>query len=332
MNPLCWCNKIIAACLPLSWQDRLGMLRRYRWNRGKAVPNSVVAIIDGNGFHGGLCDRWKGIVSLYAYCKATQRDFRLIYSFPFDLQDFQLPNTYDWRLSPAEHSHSFWRCRMLRVVGEQSFERLAQAPRYKQLHCYANRDWLEDINACYCTHYAWGELFQELFQPSPLVVQTLTSFEQWTSYPYIAVAFRMQNLLGDYPEYQYRPTSPEQQQNIMQCCLDFLQHVHEVWNGNILVTSDSQRMCECVSQLPFVFTNNAKAAHVDTINNAPQNEYLKSFVDFYLLAGAEKVICAGTEEMYPSDFPKYAALVHAIPFERVQICYTRNGELGYRTK
>ena len=32
---------------------------------------ACIAMVDGNAFHGGMCDRFKGIISLYAYCKYT---------------------------------------------------------------------------------------------------------------------------------------------------------------------------------------------------------------------------------------------------------------------
>lgn len=312
-------NKALFNWLPINVQERLGMLRRYSIFGTRGTGTHIIARVDGQSFHGGLCDRWKGIVSLYAFCKATRRSFRLHYTFPFNLRDFQVPNQYDWNINDTDICHSWLHCKMLRLVGDSTLTRMLHLPQDRQIHCYANRDWIQIINTTYHTQYQWGKLFQELFRPSPLLTQALTSFEQWTTHPYMAVAFRMQNLLGDYPEYQYQPTSPERQEAIIQRCLDFLQHLHDEHTGNILVTSDSQRMCEYASQLPFVFTNNAQAAHVDTVKDAPQNEYLKSFVDFYLLAGATKVYCAGTEEMYASDFPKYAAMVHAIPFERITL-------------
>jgi len=310
-------NRILGGWLPLDTQDNVGMLRRYSWKKGVSVPNYVVARVDGSGFHGGLCDRWKGIVSLYAYCKATGRDFRMVYTFPFDLTLFQVPNTYDWRISPSDLGQSLWQCRMLRLVGEPRLDRLAKAPNNKQLHCYANRDWVPEINERFGTSYRWGELFEELFKPTEIVQKALSSFGEQLQHPYIAVAFRMQNLLGDYPEYAYQPTSKQRQEVLIQTCISYLQQLHEQSLLPVLVTSDSACLTARVQSLPFVFTNLGAAAHVDTVKNAPQEQYLKSFVDFYLLAGAEKVICAGTKEMYPSEFPKYAAMVHQHPFERV---------------
>ena len=50
---------------------------------------------------------------------------------------------------------------------------------------------------------------------------------------------------------------------------------------------------------------------------ADYDTYLKSFVDFFMLAGSERVFSLGTSEMYPTEFPMYAAKVNGVPFERV---------------
>ena len=85
----------------------------------------------------------------------------------------------------------------------------------------------------------------------------------------------------------------------------------------ILVTSDSNRMTDAATSIPYVFTNHGKAVHVDTVDSAEMDLYLKSFVDFYLLAGAQKVYSVSTKEMYTSEFPLYAALTGNVPFERI---------------
>ena len=60
------------------------------------------------------------------------------------------------------------------------------------------------------------------------------------------------------------------------------------------------------------------SSHPDTKGNGlTEKEYLKSFVDFYMLAGAEKIFAPATDEMYKSGFPETAAKLYDIPFERL---------------
>ena len=312
-------HKRLLGWLPVEMQDCLGRLRRYRILGQRGTGNSLIAMVDGTTFHGGLCDRWKGIVSLYAYCKAVRRDFRIHYTFPFDLSQLQIPNRYDWRIAESDICRNFFGCRMLRLTGDATLRRVHHLPQDRQIHAYANRDWLPLINAAYGTAYEWGSLFKELFRPSALLQQRLDAFAAHTAHPYVAVAFRMQNLLGDYPEYAYQPASPERQRELLQLVISWLLRLHDMANLPILVTSDSERLTREVACLDFVFTNTGRAAHVDTLAGQPLEQYMKSVVDFYLLAGAAKVYAVGTKEMYPSDFPRYAALLGGVPFERILI-------------
>lgn len=302
--------------LPKHIQDKIGMLRRYKFGGHKGEGTPIVAVIDGSTFHGGLTDRWKGIISLYALAKATGREFKIHYIYPFDLTEFQISATYNWIMPTNDLSQNIFSTYLLRITGDPTIKRLQNLPKNKQIHVYANRDCIELINQTYGTNFTWSGLFNELFRPSPLLQNKLNSFSQ-TREPYIAIAFRMQNLLGDYPEYAYQATSEKRQQEIIAACVGFIKRVHKEWNMPILVTSDSNRMTNIAIELPYVWTNSGKAVHVDTVSSAPEEYYLKSFVDFYLLAGAQKVYAAATPEMYNSDFPKYAALTGNIPFERI---------------
>ncbi|MBR1426970.1 MAG: hypothetical protein IJ581_05905 [Paludibacteraceae bacterium] len=310
-------NKTLLGWLPPDMQDRLGMLRRYSLRGGRGHGTPIVARVDGTTFHGGLTDRWKGLVSLYALAKVLGRDFRIYYTYPFDLEEYQVPNLYDWRLRPGELSTSLCHTRMLRLAGDPTLSRVQHLPADKQIHAYANRDWLPLINEQYGTSFRWGELFRELFVPSDRLRAALDVWHKHLLHPYMAVAFRTQNLLGDYVEYAYPPAGREKQADIIARCLDYLQRLHQLSGLPLLVTSDSRRLSEATADLPFVTATTGVAAHVDTVADAPQEQYMKSFVDFYLLAEAQSVFCAGTEEMYPSDFPKYAAMLYNHPFQRV---------------
>lgn len=303
--------------LPKHIQDKIGMLRRYKFGGHKGEGTPIVAVIDGSTFHGGLTDRWKGIVSLYAFSKATGREFKIHYVYPFDLADFQVPSSYNWIITSRQFSQNIFSVKMFRLTGETTISMLQNLPEDKQIHIYFNRDCIDLINKTYHTQYSWGTLFHELFKPSPLLQQAINDHLDNTKEDYIAVAFRMQNLLGDYPEYAYQPTDEQRQKEIIDSCLHCIELLHQKHKTRILVTSDSNLMTENATKMPYVWTNSGKAVHVDTVSSAPEEYYLKSFVDFYLLAGAQKVYAAATPEMYNSDFPKYAALTGNIPFERI---------------
>jgi hypothetical protein len=312
-------HKTLLGWLPTEWQERIGTLRRYSLFGERGTGNAIIACVDGTTFHGGLADRWKGIVSLYAIAKATGRDFRIRYIFPFDLTEFQVSATYDWQLKEGEWSNRVSRVCMKRVLAEPNITRMLRLPQGKQIHGYANRDWVNEVNAYYHTSYTWGELFQELFQPSERIHKALASYQALLPKSYIAVAFRLQNLFGDFTEYDYQPTDTTRQKEITDLCQSYLEQLHHTTQKTILVTSDSRLFAQEMADLPFVVCTTGQAAHTDTGINATSEQYLKSFVDFYLLANAQEVYCAGTKEMYPSEFPLYAAKVHDRPFYRVSL-------------
>lgn len=310
-------NKVLFGWLPVSIQEELGMLRRYSFRGREGNGNPVIAMVDGSTFHGGLCDRWKGIVSLYALSKVEGRAFKIHYTYPFRLEHFQEPSTYDWSIADEDVSNKLGRVSMLRLTGDPTLKRVLQLPLDKQIHAYANRDWVDVINHHYGSQFTWGGLYKELFKPSPLLQAALQAFPQKD---YVAVALRMQNLLGDYPEYHYQPADKTRQEIILRSCVEYIQQLHELEpHRAILVTSDSARMSMEASRLPYVFTNHGVAAHVDTIAHADEGQYGKSFIDFYLLSGAKKVYAVTTREMYHSDFPRYAALLNNCPFERISL-------------
>ena len=99
-----------------------------------------IAMIDGETFHGGMCDRFKGIVSLYAYCKYTGNPFRIRYTYPFRLEDYLQPAAYDWTLKQGEYTDNPLYSRVLYMRGEHLATRLLGFKAKKQVHFYSNRD------------------------------------------------------------------------------------------------------------------------------------------------------------------------------------------------
>ena len=140
---------------------------------GKPEPGKqvFVAMVDGEAFHGGMCDRFKGIISLYAYCKYHGIPFRIRYTYPFRLEDYLEPATYDWTLKPGEYTDNPLYSRILYMRGEHLATRLLKLKTKRQVHYYSNRDCLAHINEAWAAAgvnsggYGWGELFGELFKP-----------------------------------------------------------------------------------------------------------------------------------------------------------------------
>ena len=289
-----------------------------------------IAMVDGEAYHGGMCDRFKGIITLYAYCKYQNLPFRIRYTYPFRLEDYLSPAVYDWTLREREYTDNPLYSRVLYMRGEHMATRLLQLKiTSRQIHFYSNRDCLEPINAAYAQGgrraFDWGELYCELFKPGPVLSERIRAIQEKIGCNYYAAVFRFQNLLGDFQEYRYKSLNDKDDaEQLIGKCLDAVMQVKTA-HGNqpLLVTSDSVTFLQRVMQIEGVHIIPGTLVHMDEHKNSvpqdPYATYLKSFLDFYMLSEAQKIYRIGTSYMYPSKFPEYAAKVHHIPFESITI-------------
>lgn len=301
--------------------------------RGRPVMDrpACVAMVDGMAYHGGMCDRFKGIVSLYAYCKHHGIPFRIRYTYPFRLEDYLSPAAYDWILDDNEYTDNPIYSRVLYMRGEHLARRLLGLKVTRQVHFYTNRDLLERINDVLrgenqTDRYDWGELFRELFRPCEGLRNRIDAIKRNIGGDYCAAVFRFQNLLGDFHEYRYKELAGEDEKEALVVkCLDAISELKKRHGDKaLLVTSDSAAFLQRVSQIEGVHIIPGKLIHIDQVSGEADGDtgreaYMKSFLDFYVLSEAQKIYRVGTSYMYPSEFPVYAAKVHGIPFESIEI-------------
>lgn len=299
------------------------MLRHYGWKRTSKVlhhPMLVFMVTNTKGFYvGGMVDRFKGIISTYAWCKQRNVEFRIRHIFPFELADYLDPAKYDWCLKEGEFTTCIWNATLMRARGEFGRRLVRKNLKRKQIHYYGNRDFLQYINETGGTNYTWGELFQELFRPGKELAVAIERKKSEIGKSYISAVFRFQNLLDDFREYKFQALgTDDQREQLIKKCLKGLADLQNRYpEVPLLVTADSSTFIERVSSLPGIHVVGGKRVHMGCNEGAAYNTYLNSFTDFYMLAGGQRIFCLGTKEMYPTQFPMYAAKVNDIPFERV---------------
>ena len=298
-------------------------LKKYEWIRRRPAPDHqmLVFMVDDSGFYtGGLADRFKGAVSAYAWSLCNGIDFKIRYSFPFELSDYLVPASHDWMLKEGEFSSNIFDTRVMYARGEHG-RRLIALDTSRQIHYYGNMDVLPAINAHYGKAYTWGELFGALFKPCDVLKEKVEALQKGIGAPYFSAVFRFQNLLGDFEEYHFKAEEDmRKKEEIISRCLDGIRELQNNHPGMpVLVTSDSVTFLERASSLEGVHTIPGKVVHVGSKGGETYYTYLKSFVDFYMLAGSQKIYGLATSEMYKSEFPMYAAKVNAIPFERISL-------------
>ena len=112
-------------------------LRKYNWTNNSDGPagRQLVFMVDDSGFYtGGLADRFKGAVSAYAWCLCNGIDFKIRYTFPFELSDYLLPAEHDWVLKPNEFSRNLFDTKLMYARGEHGRRLLAMKTSKRQIH------------------------------------------------------------------------------------------------------------------------------------------------------------------------------------------------------
>ena len=285
-----------------------------------SVRSAVISMVDGKMWHGGLTDRFKGIVTGYLFAQYLDRPFRIKYSFPFNLTDYLIPNEYNWVIDDEDISSSIFTSRALCTRHENGRRMLKVKPK-GQIRFYCNVDLTEVLDFT-PFNQKWGDIFNRLFRPSPLLQKELDHQLNKLGCEYVAMVFRFQNLLGDFEEYKYKKIEdPEYRERLIEANLEEIRNIIEQIRkksdeARILITSDSAEFLERAEKISGVYSIKGKSAHVDTKGTGNTN-HIKAFVDFFMISKAKEVYSVTIDNMYPSDFPNYASKVGGIPFHRI---------------
>ncbi|MDY0201279.1 MAG: hypothetical protein RBR40_09855 [Tenuifilaceae bacterium] len=301
-------------------QELFLLLKYHKLKRSEHKEPMLIISIDGRRNTQGLADRFSGIVSMYALSKALNVPFRCMFIHPFNLTDFLQPNIYDWSPKEEEISESINGVRYCILRKSRSVGYLLKRfPIKKQIRVYANLNYLDEINKKFGQNFIWSELFNELFRFTPELEEQLNMHKEMIGGKYIACVFRYQSLLGDFKEYRFRPVSEKEQKELIEKNKNALRSLAEDVNMPVLVTSDSQRFISEVKHLKNIFTLPGRVVHLDCTHNEQKQVYMKSFIDFFMISGAEKAFSMGTSKMYPTGFPLCAARLGNIPFNRILV-------------
>lgn len=298
------------------------LLKKYKKTyEAKEEVEQIVYMADGRIRHGGLSDRLKGIVSLYLCSKELNIPFKIHFIHPFNIEEFLMPNEVSWKISSVDLTYNSLESLPIVLIttatnckqDKKEKDRLKTAikdsfrKKYKQLHCYTSSGFGDSD---------FHSLFNELFVPSPLLSEQINTHLEKVGCEYISIVFRFQNLLGDFYEGNFRTLNSCDQEVLLKKCIDI---INEIYESNsylkILVTSDSFTFLEKVKGIKYIYVIPGSTVHMDFVSDALNKEYLKSFVDLFMLSKSKKIFLARTSRMYKSGFAKRAALVGNVPYE-----------------
>lgn len=298
------------------------LLNKYYWNpfENKKKKALVLYSLDSEYYSCGFADRLRGMVSAYALSKALNIGFIIHHESPFKLEDFLLPNKYDWRIKEEDISFNMNNVRVYSSINLNKRIPSFNNPFSGQLHYYSNRDIVAEINNIYSTNYRFEELFNELFTPSSKLLKDLREDIAALGDNYVSISFRFVNLLGDFKEGRQKPLCEEDGCRLITKCIEIIDMVksenEEI--SKVLVTADSMRFLEEAAKIDNVYIIPGKTTHSGHKGATNYEGTLKTFKDFILIAEAKRVYLGIVGEMYNSNFARTAAMTQGKEFEIIK--------------
>lgn len=297
------------------------LMHQYYNQKDNEQNKDVVFTCNGWIWHGGLADRIKGMIGVYDWCQQNGRVFRINFTHPFCLQDYLIPNQYDWipqRIS-YDRRHTIPRVCLMEPRTSRHKDVLSRRDelivswlddnlnfKQFQVHVYTNM-FRQDVDYSKCFH--------ELFKPCERLQKEIDGHLQNIGGKYISISFRFTTLLGDFTDCTGAPLPENEQKQLIERSLNV---VHEIASyapvhDKILITADSEKFLSRVMNVENVYVIPGKVGHIDYDHGEDVN--MKTFLDFYMISEAEKVYLAKGPSMYNSAFAKTAAMVNNRPFE-----------------
>lgn len=277
------------------------------------APQRIICPFDGTIYHGGLTDRLRGVLSVYAEARRRSIPFHILWTSPFPLENYLQPASSDWRITPEELTREAGKAtpfiiQDLSDAASDAMLHAALASFGGDLHIYSNSD-------SACGNYR--ELFAELFRPSEPLRQSVEHHLQQIDGDYWAFTFRFLQLLGDFVDYDPTVLEPPAAQALMEQARDAMLSLMESMPEGFraLVTSDSRRFLDFVAEAdPRIYVTPGDVVNIDRASDVNRDAWLKTFTDQMLLMHARRVHRMRGPGMYPTGFPKFAAEIGGVEF------------------
>ncbi len=261
--------------------SRYSWIPRYNNNKARCC---VVQFIDGATYHGGMSDRIRSIISVYALSKAIGMDYKLYYTSPFNMEQYLLPNITNWHIDKETISFNVWDTQLF-FVKRYLYRRLPILLK-KQVHIYAHCDVLDQINKLYHTNYSFTNLFNELFIPNTRILNKMDEYMALLGGRYDAIVFRFQNSLGDFFEGNFKKVDRSNKCRLIHKCLDYLTSFCSArLSSKVLLTSDSHMFLDLAKEaIGNLFVIPGELVHMQYCEMHTNYElHEKPFLDFYML-------------------------------------------------
>lgn len=285
----------------------------------EALTPAIVHTCNGFTWSGGLADRLKGIVAIFCWCKKNNRRFMINFCEPFRLQDYLVPNEYDWlpegvgyegrNVLPKIYMQEPRTGKYLENQWSTLFPQWMKesvSDKNMQYHVYTNL-YLQDVD--------FANLFNILFKPSEKLQKEIDYHLSQINGKYVSISFRFTTLLGDFIDCTGSPLNDEDKEKLICDSLKAVERISAMVpkHDKVLVTADSVTFLKRLKGMLGIYIIPGKVGHIDYDHGDDVN--MKTFLDFLMISKAEAIYLAKGPGMYNSAFAKTAALINNKPFE-----------------
>lgn len=267
--------------------------------------NTYYCVFEPQKKHAGLADRLKSVIHQYNLAKAYGYEFKLYWETPFCLSDYLVPKN-DWicKLEDLEYSLID-----TKIISEVSWRKMPQLKINKQYHCYRYSGNLlprvfED------TGYKWCDLFNELFTPSKLLLDSYEDLKL-VEKSYVAVHLRFVNALENFENTYFNnhlDTQEERDCLIKKCKQGINEIIADNKGKDIYIFSDSKVFLNSLSDMPVKTLDSTNVGHIS--ENSNQFSQLKTFLDLWVMSKASKIYRIQAPELFQWSY--YAVLAATI--------------------
>lgn len=286
----------------------------------------IYMVLPETTFSGGLSDRLRAIVAIYKQCNTKNLPFRIVFE-PLHLQDYLVPNKYDSRISSKDicfDTNKVYPCTLLtyhasprnryqQFVQNNILSYYLKQP-YQQIHVYSNM---------ICKDEEYGALFNDLFKPSA-ELQELIDYHLnkiGGSNTYVSLTFRFRQHLGDFKE--GGETLPEAQREpyIARClkCIEKSRQISRKKDSRYIRLLHIPHKGSGRRKDIGIYLSNSRLSCTYRIHIRRKQTYMKSFVDYFMLANAEEIFLVRDKKMYHSGFPYRAALLKRKKYSEISL-------------
>lgn len=284
----------------------------------------VICLFEGLVRSGGLADRFRGILSTFYVCKKLNLKFKLYYIYPFSLNNYVVPNLYDWTINEKDIKHDIPSDSIIVLdTTEDSVFQKSKQEKYLmkhlrecvgQTHVYTNASFSYDKN--------YHILFNELFKPSDRLQNAIDNQLRLIGSRYVSVSCRFLDLLGDFNEtYGYNICLLDsEKENLLISLLRKIEKIHSQNEGlRVLINSDSRTFLNYVTQhTDYTYVIPGEITHIDNQKFDDNYEkYEKTFLDFFMIANADHIYTLKTGRMHNTGYPYAASFVYNKPYSLI---------------